>query len=84
MKNIELVSDFVKENFLMGNGFKFDMDTNLFEKGILDSTGIIELISFIEQNFEITIDDEELVLDNFSTLKSIEFFLVQKKAIALK
>ena len=81
MKNIELVSDFIKENFLLGNGFKFNMDTNLFEKGILDSTGVIELVSFVEQQFEITIEDEELILDNFSTLQSIESFLAQKKPL---
>lgn len=82
MKNIELVENFIKDNFFFSNGFEFNMDTDLFEKGILDSTGVIELVSFIEQNFNIVVEDEELVLDNFSTLNSIQSFLVKKKVIS--
>jgi acyl carrier protein len=84
MKNIETIVNFIKESFLFNNGFKFNGDTNLFEKGILDSTGIIELISFIERNYDIVVEDDELLLDNFSTINSIESFLAQKNAIVLK
>lgn len=82
MKNIELVENFIKDNFFFSNDVQFNMETDLFEKRILDSTGVIELVSFIEQNFNLVVEDEELVLDNFSSLNSIESFLVKKKVIS--
>ncbi len=53
-------------------------NTPLFEKGIIDSTGVLELASFIEDNFNVKVTDEELVQDNFSSLKAIEKFLQSK------
>jgi len=50
----------------------------LFYKGIIDSTGVIELVSFLEETFEISIDDEELIPENLSSLKNISVFLQQK------
>jgi acyl carrier protein len=50
----------------------------LLEKGIVDSTGVIELVAFIEDNFNVTIADEELVQDNFASLNAIEKFLQTK------
>lgn len=74
----ELLRDFIVDNFLFGNRDKLGIDTLLFEKGIIDSTGVLELVAFIEENFNITIADEELVQDNFSSLTAIEKFLQSK------
>ena len=50
----ELLSDFIVDNFLFGDGDKLGIDTQLFEKGIIDSTGVLELVAFIEENFKVT------------------------------
>ena len=73
-----ILKKYLVDNFLFGDGKKLEPDTPLFEKGIIDSTGVLELIAFIEENFDITIKDDELVQDNFSSLNAIEKFLISK------
>ena len=80
MTNSDLIKEFITDNFLFGESDHFDENTDLFEKGILDSTGIIELVGFIEKTFNITIEDEELIIDNFSTLNRISKYLQSKSA----
>ena len=74
----ELVRTFIIDNFLFGDGNKLAFDTPLFEKGIIDSTGVLELVAFIEENYNVTITDEELVQENFSSLNAIDKFLKSK------
>lgn len=74
----ESLRDFIVDNFLFGDENKLEFDTLLFEKGIIDSTGVLELVAFIEENFKISVADEELVQDNFSSLTAIEKFLQSK------
>jgi len=81
MNTKTILREFISENFLFGNGQALEDDTNLFENGIIDSTGIIELISFLEMKFKISIEDEELITDNFSNLNSIGLFLQRKTAV---
>ena len=75
---LETIEQFIVDNFLFGDGKSLIKETPLFEKGIIDSTGVLELVAFIEENFKITISDEELVQDNFSSLTAIEKFLQSK------
>ena len=74
----ELLTDFIVDNFLFGDRDKLKIDTPLFEKGIIDSTGVLELVAFIEENFKVTVTDEELIQDNFSSINSIDSFLKSK------
>jgi len=74
----EVVKQFIVDNFLFGDGAKLTIETQLFEKGIIDSTGVLELVAFIEDNFSVTVTDEELVQENFSSLIAIEKFLQSK------
>jgi|UniRef100_A0A7V2ZI93 acyl carrier protein len=74
----ETVKNFITENFLFGDDSQLKYDTPLFEKGIIDSTGVLELVSFIEENYKIIIQDDELVQDNFSSISAIEKFLHNK------
>ena len=64
----ETVRIFIVDNFLFGDGAKLSSDTLLIEKGIIDSTGVLELVAFIEDNFNVTVKDEELVQENFASL----------------
>ncbi|MFZ1517960.1 MAG: acyl carrier protein [Ignavibacteriaceae bacterium] len=74
----ETIKQFIVDNFLFGDSSKLAVDTPLFEKGIIDSTGVLELVAFIEDNFKVTVSDDELVQDNFSSLTAIEKFLLSK------
>ena len=46
-------------------------DQSLFESGVLDSLGILKLVAFIENNYQIKVNDEELIPENFERLASI-------------
>ncbi|MBK9097287.1 MAG: acyl carrier protein [bacterium] len=75
----DLLKDFIVENFLFGDGEKLKTETPLFEKGIIDSTGVLELIAFIEENFKIKVSDEELIQSNFSDIIAIDKFIQSKQ-----
>ena len=70
--------EFIIENFLFGDGEQLHDDTSFFENGIIDSTGILELIGFLEQTYNITIEDEELIPENFDNLNKIAQYLDKK------
>lgn len=57
---------------------KIDDKMALLQSGILDSLGILELVSFLEREFEITIEDEDLLPRNFETMSSLVAFVKQK------
>ena len=78
MDPVNDVKEFIIENFLFGDEDQIELETDFFEKGIIDSTGVIELVSYMEETFEISIDDEELIPENLSSLKNIGEFLLQK------
>ncbi len=71
----EIIKQFIENNFLFGDGSKITADTLLIEKGIIDSTGVIELVAFMEENFNIKIKDEEILQAHFSSLNAIASFL---------
>lgn len=72
------IRNFIIENFLFGDESQLKDDTSFFDKGIIDSTGIIELVSFLEKNYNIKIDDEELIPENFSNVLQVNKFLQTK------
>ena len=78
MSQISAVKEFIIENFLFGEEEQLLLDTDFFDKGIIDSTGVIELVSFLEETFKISVDDEELIPENLSSLKNIDVFLQKK------
>jgi len=78
MNQIDIVKEFIIENFLFGEEEQLKRETDFFDKGIIDSTGVIELVSFMEETFNISVDDEELIPQNLSSLKNIDSFLQKK------
>jgi acyl carrier protein len=82
MGYLETVRDFVIENFLYGEDSMLKEDTSFLEEGIIDSTGILELIAFLEETYGLTIRDEEYVPGNFDTLANVARFLERKLSAA--
>jgi acyl carrier protein len=78
MNRIELVREFVVENFLFGDGDKLADDTDFLENGVIDSTGVLELINYLEATFTITIEDEEVTPENLDSLLNISRYLELK------
>ena len=75
------IKQYILKNFLFSSDDSAigDQDS-LVRGGILDSTGIYELIMFIEEEFKFTIAPEEMIPDNFDTLEAIEAFIDRKLA----
>jgi len=70
---------FVIENFLFGQGGEeLGNDDSFVEKGIIDSTGLLELVSFLEKKHNFHIEDKELVPDNLDSIHRIVNFLKSK------
>jgi len=75
----ELISTFIKENFLMyQEGSPLDEEASFLDEGIIDSTGVLEIISFLEQTFHIKVEDEELVPENLDSVVRLARFVERK------
>ena len=78
MSYLSEVLEFVVENFLYGDTDGLHEDTSFLESGIIDSTGILELVSFLEKRYSILIEDDELIPENLDSLRDISQFLEGK------
>lgn len=72
------VKDFIISNFLFKSGSIGEEDS-LIGAGVIDSTGVVELVAFLEQRFGITIGDEELVPENLDSIARIAAYVAGKK-----
>lgn len=72
--------DFIQANFMMGGAADFSDDASFMELHLVDSTGFLELISFIETTFGFRLSDSEMVPENLDSLNGIERFVEQKSA----
>ncbi len=73
------VKKFILENILYDdNGNALDYDDSFLEKGIIDSTGVLELVGFIEEEFNISVDDEELIPENLDSVNNLARFIKEK------
>jgi acyl carrier protein len=74
------IRGFIENNFMMGRDPKDLTESgSLLEMNIIDSTGVLELVSFLEENFNITIEDDELVPENLDTIDRMANFINRKK-----
>ena len=78
------IRQFIVTNFLFGDDSQLQDDTSFMEKGIIDSTGILELIMFLEQQFGISIAEDEMLPENMDSLNKLGEFLSQKCDAAVK
>ncbi|MFB3916890.1 MAG: acyl carrier protein [Terriglobales bacterium] len=70
---------FITENFLYGQKVQFSDDDSFIEHGLIDSTGILELVSFIEQEYGITVGEDDLVPDNLDSINRLTTFIARKQ-----
>ena len=80
----EKVRGFVVENFLFGQAGDLQDTTSFLDNGILDSTGVLELVAVLEETFSIKIDAEETLPDNPDSIELICAFLTAKRKSAEK
>lgn len=81
--NIEQnVTQYIIDNFLLGDASGLTSTESLLQTGLVDSTGILEIVTFLEESYELSIADEEMVPENLDSIANIVLF-VQRKNQAL-
>jgi acyl carrier protein len=73
------IKNFIRTELIYDDEKDFDENTNLIERGIVDSMSLVRLISFIEENYEIQVQDEDIVPENFSSLNKISSFIKDRR-----
>jgi len=74
------VTAFIVENFLFGNVADAPRpETSFMETGLVDSTGILELVAHLESAYGVSVADDELIPENLDSVGSIAAFVVRKK-----
>lgn len=76
----ETIRGFIADRFLFDPNAKIDPAQSLIKAGVLDSTGAMELVFFLEETFKIKVADAELIPQNLDTLRDITAFVGRKVA----
>jgi acyl carrier protein len=76
------IQSFILENFPAAKKRGLSDDLPLLESGIVDSLGVLDVVGFLEQTFQIKIDDDELTPDNFANIRSLVAFVESKRGCA--
>jgi acyl carrier protein len=73
------IRKFVVDIFLFGEEADLTDDTSFLEQGIVDSTGVLELVAHLEKAYGIKVQDNELIPDNLDSINAIAGFLAKKR-----
>jgi acyl carrier protein len=77
--NIDLeIYKFIVDNFMFGQADGLKYDESLLQKGVIDSTGVLELVSFLQDNFNITVEDDEIIPANLEAINGIVAYVNKK------
>ncbi len=77
--NINKIRAFIFENFLFDEkDDALQNDTSFLEQGIIDSTGVLELVEWLEEEFDMTVDDEELIPENLDSVNLLSAYITKK------
>lgn len=80
MTTEERIKQFIVENFYVSDATALTAETSLINGGWIDSTGMLEMVGFLEAEFAIQVSEEELVPENFETIARMVAYLDGKRA----
>ncbi|MHB8134445.1 MAG: acyl carrier protein [Anaerolineaceae bacterium] len=78
MDRINALTKFIETELAKGRKTNIKPSDDLLSEGIIDSLGILQLVGFIEEEFNIVIADEDVVLENFQSITALNEFLNTK------
>ena len=74
------IREYIIENFLFGDAAPLTDDSiSLLDEGIMDSVGVMELVAFLEQDFGLSVADEELIPENLDSIDNLTGFVARKQ-----
>ena len=75
------IREYLSRNFLFSDqGFQYEDDASFLELGIIDSFAFVELLQWVEEEFSISVADDELVPDNFDSVRKLSSFILGKQS----
>lgn len=74
------VRQYIQDNFLMGSAETYADDASFMDAQLLDSTGFLELVHFLEDSYGIRVEDEEMMPENLDSLDAVAQFVTRKRA----
>jgi len=75
---VQRLRGFIIENYLFGQDGGLKDTDSFLEKGIIDSTGVLELVAHLQESFGINVEDEELTPDNLDSISNVTSYLARK------
>ena len=75
------IYQFIVNNFMFGQADGLRNDESLLQRGVIDSTGVLELVSYLQDNFNITVEDSEIVPANLETVQGIVTYVEKKLSV---
>lgn len=72
------VRAFILSNFYVSDPAALADDDSLLDRGIIDSTGVLELLAFLDRSFDVTVSDEETTPENLDSIARIAAFVGRK------
>ena len=79
MTDTDRLRAFIAAHFYIPTGQRIEETTSFLEHGIIDSTGVLELVTFVENELGITVGDHELVPSNFDSIAALSDFIRRKR-----
>lgn len=76
-----IIADFIRENFVF-DGTEVDPGASFLDSGLIDSTGILEIVLFVEETFGITVEDDEVLPEHFDSVHRLAAYVHRKLAEA--
>jgi acyl carrier protein len=78
----EHIRKYVTENLLyVDEDFKYDNDTSFINEGLIESMGVMELVTYVQSEFDITVEQQEVTPDNFDSVNNLVAFIRRKQAV---
>lgn len=78
------IRSFIVDNFLFGDAGELNDDSSFIKEGIVDSTGILQLVAFIQEQYLVAVEDEELIPENLDSVSKVAAFVEEKQRLALE
>ena len=75
----EEIRAFIVDTFLFGEDGGLSEESSFLEEGIVDSTGIMQLVAYLQEQYQIIIEDEELIPGNLDSIKKVMAFVGEKR-----
>jgi len=78
MEHAQKLRQFITTNFYVAEPATLKDDQSLLESGVVDSTGVLEIVQFLESDFGVKVEDTEIVPENVDTISRLSAFIMRK------